>query len=243
MKVIILAAGQGSRLRPLTDHCPKCMVKYQDKPLIEYQLETCRELGITNISIVTGYLEHLINYQGLQKIYNEKFMSTNMVHSFFCAESIMNDDLIISYGDILYDKSILQKLIEGNGEIRVVVDKDWRRYWQKRMPNPLDDAETMKINQDGNILELGKKAKDYDEIEGQYIGLIYISKKILNEVVKYYHCLDRKLLYEGKDFANMYMTTFLQLMIDSGRFQVKPIFIKGNWMEIDCEMDLECNNL
>ena len=71
------------------------------------------------------------------------------------------------------------------------------------MENPLDDAETLKIYK-GNIIEIGKKTNTYKDIEGQYIGLIKISKKILKKIIKFYDNLDRNSLYDGKNFDNMY---------------------------------------
>ena len=68
------------------------------------------------------------------------------------------------------------------------------------MENPLDDAETLKIDDHGNIKELGKKAFSYNEIEGQYIGMIKIKKSMLNPFIKFYNQLDIQSNYDGKKF-------------------------------------------
>ena len=104
------------------------------------------------------------------------------------------------------------------------------------MENPLEDAETLKIA-NGNIIELGKKPQNYEDIDGQYIGLVKISKSIIRKVVKYYESLDKDTVYDGKDFKNMYMTSFIQMIIDN-LVNVKPIYINGGWIEIDCIEDL-----
>lgn len=240
MKMIILAAGQGTRLRPLTNDKPKCMVEYNNKPIIDYILETAKGCNIENIAIVNGYkkevLEEYLKDQGCAFFTNTNFDKTNMVSTLFCAKEFMNDDLIISYADIIYKKEILQKLISSEEEFSVVVDKGWRELWSLRMGNPLDDAETLKIK-DGNIIELGKKANSYDEIEGQYIGLIKISKNIINKVIAYYDSLDKEQLYDAKDYDNMYMTSLVQLIIDN-LMNVKPVLINGGWIEIDSTEDL-----
>jgi choline kinase len=105
------------------------------------------------------------------------------------------------------------------------------------MENPLEDAETLKIK-DNKIIELGKKPNSYEEIEGQYIGLIKISKKILPTIINFYKSLDKTKLYDGKDFNNIYMTSFIQLIIDK-LIDVNPIFINGGWVEIDSVEDLK----
>ena len=105
------------------------------------------------------------------------------------------------------------------------------------MEDPLKDAETMKIGKDGNIIELGKKPTSYNDIEGQYIGLIKIKKEALQKIIQFYKSLDREVFYDGKNFNNMYMTSFIQLLIDKV-MPVKPVFIEGGWLEIDTVEDL-----
>jgi len=241
MKIIILAGGQGSRLRPLTNNQPKCMVKYQDKPIIDYILNTVEECNIDKIAIVNGYkkdiLEDYLKNKDIKFFTNKEFDKTNMVSTLFYAEDFMNDDIIISYADIIYKKEILEKLINSKYDFSVVVDKSWKELWLQRMENPLEDAETLKIK-DNKIIELGKKPNSYEEIEGQYIGLIKISKNILPTIINFYKSLDKTKLYDGKDFDNMYMTSFIQLIIDK-LIDVNPIFINGGWVEIDSVEDLK----
>lgn len=242
MKIIILAAGEGKRLSPYTDNKPKCLVEFKDKPIISYILDAVKKNGIRDIIIVDGYKKEVLEkYLGTEKInfyFNKNFNGTNMVSSLFCAEAELNNDVIISYSDIIYKSSVLKKLIESNADISVVVDKKWQELWRVRMENPLDDAETMKIDQNNNIIELGKKTKSYNEIQGQYIGLIKISKNIIHRIIHFYHSLDKSSYYDGKDFNNMYMTSFIQLIIDN-LSPVKALPINGGWLEIDSVTDLQ----
>ena len=239
MKVIILAAGQGTRLRPLTDTRPKCMVELQGKPLIQHQIETLRKNGVEDIHIATGYLENKIDFENTTKHFNPKYASTNMVHTLFCAEEAMeNDDLLITYGDIIFNDNVLQSILKSEADISVVVDKDWRKYWSARMENPLEDAETLKISENGTIKELGKKPTSYDDIEGQYIGLIKIKQSMLPKFKAYYKGLDKEKIYDGKDYKNMFMTSFLQMIADN-LSPLKPVYIKNGWMEVDEPSDLE----
>jgi len=240
MKLIILAAGQGTRLRPLTLEKPKCMVQYKSKPIINYILETAKKCNINNISVICGYKKnilksHLSDYK-ISFYDNDNFDSTNMVSTLFCAGAYLDDDIIISYSDIIYKEEVLEKLINSKGNFNVVIDKNWRELWQLRMDNPLNDAETLKI-ENNKIIEIGKKPKNYSEIHGQYIGLIKISKKFVSNFLKFYKSLDKNLIYDGKNFQNMYLTTLIQLLIDN-LIEVNPIFISGQWIEIDSLEDL-----
>ena len=76
------------------------------------------------------------------------------------------------------------------------------------------------------------------EIESQYTGLIKISYEKINEFICFYDQLDRSFLYEGRSFKQMYMTTFLQLLIDAG-WNVMPAKVKHGWLEIDTVEDLK----
>lgn len=243
MKAIVLAAGQGIRLQPLTNDMPKCMVPFKGKPIIDYIIDSLKMAGIEDISIVDGYKKevlekHLKNNNNIKFYTNKFFDKTNMVSTLFCAEIEMDADIIISYADIIYNKSIIEKLKADKSDFAVIVDKNWKELWQLRMENPLLDAETMKINTNGEIYELGKRASSYEEIEGQYIGLIKISKRFLPEVINFYKTLDKSAIYDGKDFDNMYMTSFIQLLIDNVQKPV-ALMIEGGWLEIDSLEDLE----
>ena len=244
MKMIILAAGEGTRLRPLTENIPKCMVKFKGKPIIEYILEAAYNSGINDVTIVDGYksdvLQKHLRSEEVNFITNKKYKTTNMMFSLFCAKKIMNDDIIISYSDIIYKKEILESLIASKYFFNVVIDKDWKKLWSLRMEDPLSDLETLKIK-DNKIIELGKKTNSYDNIEGQYIGLIKISKEVIKKVIRYYENLNKLVLYDGKDYANMYLTTFIQMIIDN-LMDVNPISTRGGWIEIDSIEDLNAYN-
>ncbi|QWU80405.1 phosphocholine cytidylyltransferase family protein [Campylobacter novaezeelandiae] len=249
MKAIILAAGFGSRLMPLTKDNPKCMVKYQNEELISYEIKALKDAGISDIAVVGGYLFDILKkfIQERFNLYtfyeNKNYANTNMVQTLFCAREFLQkcveqkEDLIVSYADIIYFKDSIEKLMQAKDDLAIVIDKEWKKLWQKRFENPLDDAETLKLDNKGFIKELGKKAKSYDEIEGQYIGLFKISANFLPSFLNFYDSLDKNILYDGKDFNNMYMTSFLQSLIDTFN-NAKAIEIYGNWCEIDFKSDL-----
>ena len=242
MKSLIVAAGQGTRLRPLTDSVPKCMVSYHDKCIIDHILDVMESCGVESNIVINGYkkdvLEKHLAQRNVAFVTNSEYETTNMVHTLFCAEDQMDDDIILSYADIIYKPGVLQKLIDSKADVSCVVDKKWKELWLQRMDNPLEDAETMKLNSDGSILELGKKPTGYGEIEGQYIGLLKFSREAIVKVRNFYHSLDKNAFYDGKDFRNMYMTSFVQMIIDK-LIPVQSVCIEGGWLEIDCVEDLK----
>ena len=88
MKAIILAAGEGKRLRPLTNDRPKAMVKLFGMTLLERQINTFKNCGINDIIVVGGYKDEIINFPNIKKYKNVDYDSTNMVETLFCAKMI-----------------------------------------------------------------------------------------------------------------------------------------------------------
>ena len=189
MKAIILAAGEGTRLRPLTKDVPKCLVKLFEKSLLEWQIDVFRQCKISDISVVVGYKKEKMNLANLKFYFNDKFNSTNMVETLFCAKKEFDDTIIISYGDIIFEKSVLQKLISSNEAFSIIIDKEWEQYWKIRFEDPLEDAESLKIDSYGNISEIGQKTDNVKDIQGQFIGLIKIQGEGL-EIIKSFFLLE-----------------------------------------------------
>lgn len=239
-KALILAAGQGTRLRPITNDRPKCLVPLMGKTLLERQVKTLNSEGITDIHIATGYCSYQIEALGFQTSFNDHFDRTNMVESLFCAIKFIRDckeDLILGYGYIVYNVENLQKLLACDDEMGIMIDKSWRELWSLRLENPLDDAETLVMDSDGYIIELGKRPESYERIHGQYTGLIKIKADKISAFIEFYEKLDRNTLYDGKDFYNMYMTSFIQMLIDGG-WKVKAAIVENGWLEVDSVEDL-----
>jgi len=244
LKSIILAAGEGKRLRPLTSSLPKAMIDICGITLLQRQINTMKDCGIEDIIVITGYKSELINIQGVTYRKNPNYDTTNMVETLFCAKDDLEGDTIISYADILFEKKILKNLLKSNHDMSIVIDLNWKEYWDKRFDNPLDDAETLKINSEGNIVEIGKKPKNIEEINGQYIGLMKFSSDGLKILKNFYEkCksessngtnpLNPKIVFEKS-----YMTDLLQGLINNSN-KLKPVFTNGHWIEIDSMQDYE----
>lgn len=238
---LILAAGEGSRLRPLTKDRPKGLVPLRGKPLISRQIDVLKSCTIQNIAVATGYKAEKIEAFGFPTYHNAFFDSTNMVTSLFVARSFMEEvpgDLLVSYGDIVYQQNNLETVLQTDGDIVVMVDDGWLDLWTVRNEDPINDAETLKYNQHGHLIELGKKPHSLSDIEGQYTGLIKINHQRINEFISFYDQLNPNLQYDGRSFEQMYLTTFLQLLIDAG-WQLKPAKVNHGWLEVDTVEDLK----
>ena len=244
MNAIILAAGQGKRLAPLTNVRPKCLVKLFGKSILERQIDILQNNGIEDITIVTGHQSDSIDIHKIEKIRNDDYKNTNMLESFSCAFDKLNDSTIVSYGDIIFEKKILEKLIESKDDISIVVDQDWEKIWKIRFNNPLTDAESLKINDDFYITNIGQKVYNLSEIQGQYIGLMKFQNNGIDQIKKFYEKTKNysknnpNPLNPNVPFQQSYMTDFLYGLIKNN-FKLKAIMVKNGWLELDSVHDYE----
>ncbi len=242
LNAIILAAGKGERLRPLTNEIPKCMVKLFGKTLLEYQIDVFKSCGINDITIVTGYKADKIKLKGVNFLHNENYDITNMVETLFCAKEKFSENIIISYGDIIFEKKILQKLIDSEWDSSIIVDTKWRKYWKMRFENPLDDAESLKMDENEIITNIGMKVNNLEEIQGQYIGLMKFKNDGVKNLKKIYDKAKLKsttginLLNQDIPFKKSYMTDLIQTMINEG-VKINAVKITNGWLELDSISD------
>ncbi|MFL1403938.1 NTP transferase domain-containing protein [Marinobacter sp. M1N3S26] len=241
MQTLILAAGQGTRLRPYTNDRPKCMVPLSGKPLLHHQMAAMAACGVReNITVIGGYRADDLDTLQAGLVLNPRYDATNMVLTLFCARDRMIDgeDLLISYGDIVYEPRVLQAVLDCDAPVCLAADREWKRLWQLRMDEPLDDAETFRMEEQGYVTELGRKPGSYDEVQAQYMGLIRIRGDHVARFKAFFDELDRSAIYDGKDFDNMYMTSLIQGMIDAG-WPVKACLVDNGWLEVDTADELE----
>ena len=122
MKAIILAAGQGTRLKKYTENLPKGMLSFMGQTIIERQIEMYRKCGMEKIIVVRGFAADRITYGGVTYYTNENYASTNMVESLMAAKDEFDEDVILSYSDILFEERMLKTMMESEADFAVAVD-------------------------------------------------------------------------------------------------------------------------
>ena len=240
MKAIIIAAGQGSRLSPLTDNRPKCLLEVKGKTIMQRQLDVLRQCDINEIVVVRGHKGERLDYQGIRYYENTDYKNNNILRSLFYAENEMNDEFIFSYSDIIFEQAILEKLLQSQADISIVVDIDWVGHYEHRYQHPIEEAELVTI-ENNRILRIGKRIVKPTEAYGEFIGLAKFTKSGAKATRVAYHRVAKERqaapFHRAVSLKKAYMTDMLQELIDSG-FQVKSVDIKGGWMEIDTPQDL-----
>ena len=237
MKTIILAAGEGTRLRPYTLDRPKCLVEIDGQSLLDRQLDVLFSIDMKPIILIGGYRAEMLQRPGTSMLLNPRYAETNMVWTLFCAETELEGDVIVSYGDIVYSRDVLNALLKSAADIAVTIDMDWEAYWRARNEDPLQDAETLKLAPDGRILEIGQKPKSLDEIEGQYMGLMKFSSEGVKILRKVFQEAKNSGRLRGKPVEKAYMTDLLQNIIDLN-YRVDAVPVHGGWVEVDTVSDL-----
>lgn len=237
MKALILAAGLGNRLQPHTSDRPKCLVEIDGVSLLDRQLSILHSRGISEVVIVGGYRADMLRTKGTRLRVNPRYQETNMVWSLFCAEEEMDREVIVSYGDIVYSGAILDRLLSSTADIAVAVDLDWQKYWRLRSADPLSDAETLRLGENGAILEIGQPPKSMDEVEAQYIGLMKFSSRGIEQIRDVFQDAVAAGKLGSRSVETAYMTDLLQTLILGGAL-VTAVESREPWIEIDTVSDL-----
>lgn len=248
-KLIILAAGQGTRLKPLTDKIPKCMVPLAGKNLLDWKIETALKAGMASedIIIIGGYKADQIRHDVGRVLINPRYAETNMVQTLWCAKEYFGESVIIAYGDIVYTEEVFAKVCSCQHEIGIAVDHDWFPYWKQRFNDVLSDAESLSLDSSGKLTDIGQKVDSIEKIEGQYIGLMIFQGEGIKALSQIYekekHCLENGLpgMVSQRNLDSLYMTDMLQGLIKNGT-SLHQIPIQGGWVEIDNMSDLELAN-
>ena len=206
---LILMAGSGSRLLPLTEHLPKPLVEVAGRPLISRSIDALVACGITRIVSVVGYGAEMVerffrdSYPDLQVelIYNEHYADTNNAWSLLCArEMFAGDGMILLDGDIIYEQPILEKVTRHTGSGLVI-----RRSFSL-------GEEEMKVMVDlhGRITRIGKELSP-GESPGESIGIARFTPDATSRL---FETLDDRINRRGGR-GEFYEASFQQ-MIDEG---------------------------
>lgn len=233
MKTIILAAGQGKRLLPLTQERPKALLEIGAHRLIAWQIRELLKCGIDDIVVVSGFKKNLVeealhSLQGelripqIKVIYNPYYSVSDNLVSCWMARHEMVGDFILLNGDTLFEQSIPRKLMESPAA-PITLAVDHKTHY---------DDDDMKVRLDkGWLIEIGKDLP-LDNVHGESIGMSLFRE---NGPTRFADALD--LAMRDKDALGQW---YLSVIGDlAGDNFVRTHSIQGfEWCEVDYPLDL-----
>lgn len=226
MKALILAAGLGSRLAPITNDRPKSLVPVNGQPILMKQISNLYENGITDITIISGYkaeiLENVVHskYPEINIIYSVDYECTNNMYSAYLAkESMENESFLMMNADVFYDASVIESLINCKSPNAIVVDIG--TYLEESMKV---------IEKDGRLTKISKAIKKSEAL-GASIDVYKFSAAAA--AVFFEKCAE---YIEIKKELKLWSEVALNDILSIIEFQACPLI--GRWLEIDNLDDL-----
>lgn len=227
MKAIILAAGIASRLRPLTDHKPKCLLEIGNKCLLERAINGLIQNGVEELIIVTGYLQEQIiafvqnHYPQLKTefIYNEKYTSTNNIYSLWLTrEKIQEKPVLLLDSDILFDPQLLKAVLSSSYSSCLALNN-----------HPLSEEEIKVIpDQAGMVKEISKtcpiekaigESIGIEKMSSDYVKALFATLEQMiqkeNLINIFYEAAFERLISQGQTFGIVDTTPFFSMELDT----------------------------
>jgi len=208
MKGLILAAGKGERLQPLTDYKPKAMLPVCNKPLIDYQIEMLRKHGIDEVAVVIGYLEKALKEHLNVKFYRDASIS-GTASAVYAAKDFIDDEFILLYGDVFFDGSI-NELTKTPNSMAVVQVEDVSRYGEV-------------IFRDGKLVNIKEKSGSGSGFVNA--GIYHFDPTILDFIEK----------TEESNRGEFELTDSIMMLNRSEKVRVVPV--NGYWNDIGYPWD------
>jgi len=231
MKSIIIAAGSGRRIPEFSKIIPKSLIKINKKSILKRQIDLMTKSKINQIAIVKGFKSNKIQYKKIKYFYNKNYKKNEQLDSLFSAKEWFTDDLLITFSDIIYDESIIRKMIKCKQNFTIAVQKNWKKKYKKRFDHPTTQADKVLIK-NNRITNIGKKLSE-DKANGEFLGIIKISKKMCNIFINHY-----KTLKKTKKTEKLQIHHFFRYLIKKN-INIKPTYVNGKFMEIDTYNDFK----
>jgi choline kinase len=229
MKAVILAAGQGTRIRSVHGEHPKCLIEVDNTTILDHQLDALSMVGINDVAIVVGYeKEQIIAHVNartllsprIRFIENPAFAITNNIYSLWLAlDWLRGDSFIVLNADVIFNPEILDVAVRPHAPISMIVDPVWR-------------DETMKVViLEDRVIRMSKNISR-EEFSGTYIGITVFSKAIQD---RFFHKME-DVIAAGRvnDFFNVAVQELANEAVPVGYTSTDGL----PWAEIDDPVDL-----
>jgi phosphoenolpyruvate phosphomutase len=250
VRAVILAAGFDERLMPLVTDRPKAMLEVKGRTILERQVDALQQSGVRQIAVVRGYKKEQIALPNVKYYDNDAFEESGEIESLLRAGAELSAAVVVLYGDILFDRSILERLLRSGDDITIVCDRSWPDTRSGResagadlvveTPTPrrhhrfLEDEQVVRVAAIGAELEPAAAT-------AEFIGMAKLSARgcqILGEV--YRELRDRAAaggnvdgrVHEAPSLRMAKLTDLLHEVIQRGH-TVTSVGVYQGWVEVD----------
>ena len=238
VRAVVLAASRGSKLGPLTEDRPKCMIDIRGQPLLRRLVAAFRDSGIRDVVVVRGYRKDAVDLPNVTAVDNERYADTGEAASLACALDWIENDCVIAYGDILFRRYILDNLLEAEGDVVVGVCALWRERTERAPDRPRDLVESSRpfrpaYLEDGPVtLVRVTDELAVDEADGEWVGLAKVTARGARRV--------RAAIEEMRADGSLDSASLPDLFTRLARTGPAPrvVYVTGHWLDVDDAFDL-----
>ncbi len=243
---VVLGAGQSQGLLPLTEELPKPMLDIKGKTVIERQIEVLNACGVKDVAVVRGYKKDAFKVPNVRYYDNDEYASTNEVFSLFRAGKELGGPFLFLYGDILFERGHLEKLLKSPADISILVDRAWSENPRQDAGRGAPDLVVLKDAQEAGYRFVGAEAPHRvarvgraiapAEAHGEFVGMAMFTAKGARTLTDLHNqLLETKKsgkFHEAESLRAASFTDLLQEAIDRGA-EVQAIDVYKGWLEID----------
>ena len=238
VRALILAASRGSKLGPLTEDRPKCMIDIRGEPLLRRLVATFRDSGIRDVVVVRGYKKDAVDLPNITTVDNEHYATTGEAVSLACALEWIEGECVIAYGDILFRRYILDNLLEAEGDIVVGVCALWRERTEQTPDRLRDLVQSSRpfrpayLDDEPVTLTRVTNELAVDDADGEWVGLAKLSARGAMRV--------RAAIEEMRAEGCLDTASLPDLFTRLARADDPPrvIYVTGHWLDVDDAFDL-----
>jgi choline kinase len=228
MNLILLAAGRGSRLEDYSKDMPKCLLEVSGETLLSRIYEMSKNFNFEKVIVIGGYMSSLLKSNKWDLLINHSWAETGPFETLVqAAKYLESDDCVISYTDIFYSSDFLGECYSSIYDIYVPSNLNWIKSWQVRSIDILSDLESFRYG-NGEILEIGQKVADLNQVQGQFSGLIKTTPSGWEKI---------RAVYVEQNDKKADFTSVLSKSITKG-ISIRTSPVDGFWYEFDTMDDV-----
>ncbi len=211
--------------------------------MLEWILEAYESAGLSrrDVVFVCGYRAEVIKarYPEFTYVTNHDWQNNNILLSLLMAREYLGQGFVSTYGDIVYDGAVVQKLVQSSADITLGCDTAWRRRYVGRTQHPETDAEKLRAD-DSQVVELSRTIPS-EQVQGEFIGVMKLSAGGAANFLTAFDRAERAhsggMFREGRSFQKAYLIDLLAEMLEQGT-AIQRENTNGGYMEIDTPQDL-----